>query len=60
MHNAFVDERYTRDQEEPLWKVFAADLERLRLAHESDVWPENPTPLCGWCPVKTCQFHKVR
>lgn len=60
MHNAFVDERYTRDQEEPLWKVFAADLERLRLAHERDVWPENPTPLCGWCPVKTCEFYKVR
>ncbi len=23
-------------------------------------WNPNPTPLCGWCPVKTCEFHKER
>jgi hypothetical protein len=21
-------------------------------------WPEKPSPLCGWCPVKQCQHNK--
>lgn len=59
-HNTFIDETYHRDDSEHLWKDFLPDLERLKLSHESDKWPENPTPLCGWCPVTTCQFQKVR
>lgn len=59
-HNAFVDEQYDREQSEQLWKDFFPDLERLKLSHEHNKWPENPTPLCGWCPVTTCQFQKTR
>ncbi len=59
-HNTYIDETYHRDDSEHLWKDFLPDLERLKLSHESDKWPENPTPLCGWCPVTTCQFQKVR
>lgn len=59
-HNTFVDEEYSRDQSEALWKDFLPDLERLKLSHEQNKWPENPTPLCGWCPVNTCQFNNER
>lgn len=59
-HNVFIDEEYDRDQSEAMWKEFLPDLERLKLSHEHNKWPENPTPLCGWCPVNTCQFNKVR
>lgn len=59
-HNVFIDEEYDRDQSEDMWKEFLPDLERLKLSHEHNKWPENPTPLCGWCPVTTCQFQKVR
>lgn len=59
-HNTFVDEEYRRDQWEDLLAAFAADLNRLQLSYENGTWPANPTPLCGWCPVKTCQFHKER
>lgn len=59
-HNTFVDEEYTRSDWDQLWSAFTPDLERLRISYESDKWPANPTPLCGWCPVKTCQFYKVR
>lgn len=59
-HNVFIDEEYDRDQSEVMWKEFLPDLERLKLSHEHNKWPENPTPLCGWCPVNTCQFNKVR
>ena len=59
-HNTFIDEEYSRDESEHLWKDFLPDLERLKLSHEQDKWPENPTPLCGWCPVNTCQFNRMR
>jgi hypothetical protein len=55
-----MDEEYTRDQIPKLWKYFESDLERLKHSYENDVWNPNPTPLCGWCPVKTCEFHKER
>jgi CRISPR/Cas system-associated exonuclease Cas4 (RecB family) len=59
-HNTFINEVYHRDQSEDLWKDFLPDLERLKLSYDNDKWPENPTPLCGWCPVTSCQFQKVR
>jgi CRISPR/Cas system-associated exonuclease Cas4 (RecB family) len=60
MHESFMDEEYTRDQIPKLWSYFENDLERLRFSYENDVWQANPTPLCGWCPVKSCEFHKER
>ncbi len=59
-HNTFIDEEYKREQVSSMWENFIPELERLRLSHEHDKWPENPTPLCGWCPVTTCQFQRVR
>jgi hypothetical protein len=60
MHESFMDEEYTRDQIPMLWKYFESDLERLNHSYENDVWQANPTPLCGWCPVRSCEFHKER
>ena len=57
-HNHFVTSEYSRDNIALYWEDFYWNLERLRLSHENDSWQANPTPLCGWCPVKTCQFHK--
>lgn len=58
LHNKFVDEAYSRDQMDKLWNTFNPTLERLRISYENNTWTENPTPLCGWCPVTTCKFHK--
>ena len=60
MYDSFLAEEYTRDDIPKLWDSFKGDLERLELSYENDVWQTNPTPLCGWCPVKTCEFHKER
>lgn len=59
-HNTFINEEYTREESDELWNDFIPDLERLKLSYDQDKWPENPTPLCGWCPVTTCQFQRVR
>lgn len=58
MHESFMDEEYTREQIPKLWSYFKNDLERLSLSYENDTWQANPTPLCGWCPVRTCEFYK--
>ena len=60
MHESFMDEEYSRDQIPKLWNYFSTDLERLNISYENDIWNPNPTPLCGWCPVRTCEFHKER
>jgi CRISPR/Cas system-associated exonuclease Cas4 (RecB family) len=60
MHNSFITEEYERGQVTQLWDHFTPDLERLKLSYEQDVWHKNPTPLCGWCPVKSCEHHKER
>jgi len=28
-------------------------------AYQNDSWQENPTPLCGWCPVTECPHNTV-
>ena len=59
-HNSFVSEEYGRNDIEKLWLVFEPELKRLGYAFVADQWPARPTPLCGWCPVKTCEFYKER
>lgn len=60
MHDVFIDEQYQREDRDKLWGSFATDLARLSVSYENNVWPANPTPLCGWCPVQTCEFHGRR
>ena len=60
MHNQFITEEYKREDIEKSWKRFEQPLQRLNMSYENDSWVPNPTPLCGWCPVVTCDFHKPR
>lgn len=60
VHEHFVTSEYARDNSDRLWQDFMADLERLRLSHVNATWQPNPTPLCGWCPVSSCEFNKQR
>jgi len=60
MHESFMDEHYQREDIPKLWKAFEGDLARLQLSYDNDTWQPNPTPLCGWCPVTTCEYHKER
>lgn len=60
VHNSFMDEEYTRSQIDDLWGAFVPALIQLETSFETGVWNPNRTPLCGWCPVTSCEFHKVR
>ena len=58
MHNIIVDETYTRDQTNDLWSHFVPHLERWKIAHETNEWLASPNNLCGYCPVRTCEFNR--
>ena len=60
VHTSFVDEAYTRDQVNELWDQFHPDLQRLQTSYDTGVWNPNQTPLCGWCPVTSCENYKER
>ena len=59
-HEHFVTSEYSREKIDEYWQDFYWELERMRLSYENDSWQANPTPLCGWCPVHTCEHHKER
>jgi len=59
-HNGFTEEEYTREDISDIWAVFHQDLRRLDASYETGVWNPNKTPLCGWCPVRTCEHYKER
>lgn len=56
--NTFIPENYVREEITKYWASFANELERLKLSFESAIWPPNPSGLCGFCPVSTCNFQK--
>ena len=57
-HNQFIPEEYKREDIEASWGHFTAPLMRLSHSYDTDTWTPNPTPLCGYCPVKSCDFNK--
>lgn len=60
VHETFVTSEYSRKDEDKLWADFSPSLDRLRISFEKNQWQPNPTPLCGWCPVNTCEFRRER
>jgi RecB family exonuclease len=58
--NEFIKKNHTRDEQELLYSTFDEPLEALAAAEEHDVWNAISSPLCGWCPVTSCEHHRKR
>lgn len=58
--NDLVKASYLRGEADEYWWDFRERSARIVKAHDSGVWNPKPTPLCGWCVVKTCEFNKKR
>ena len=58
-HNQFIPEEYKREDIDKSWGHFLGPLTRLDQSYNSNTWRANPTPLCGYCPVKSCEFNKT-
>ena len=55
--NDIVKMSMTRDQKDEHWWRYRERTARLEACFENDVWNPTSTPLCGWCPVTTCEFN---
>lgn len=51
-HNMSIEEA---DAE---WWKYRERVGRIAASMEADVWNPNRTPLCGYCPVQSCEFNK--
>jgi len=60
VHNSFVPETYNRKDTDSYWHAFLPDIQRLQMSFDTGNWSPNPTKLCGWCPVKTCNFYSEK
>ena len=55
--NDIVKMAMTADDAKKHWWSYRERYARLEASFANDVWNPNQTPLCGWCPVKTCEFN---
>ena len=39
------------------WQRYRERVAKLAACTQNDVWNPNQTPLCGWCPVRSCEFN---
>ena len=58
--NEFVNKEHNSQHKLAYFEHVRFDLERLEKAMETGVWNAVSGPLCGWCPVKTCQNYRER
>ena len=58
--NDIAKASYMVGEAEEYWWDYRERVARIEQAHDTGVWNPKPTPLCGWCPVKTCEHHKPR
>ena len=56
--NDMVKMSMTREEIHAHWWEYRERTARLGASYANNVWNPNQTPLCGWCPVKTCEFNK--
>lgn len=58
--NEFIPKDHYRDKMHQYLSVFSEQLERLEGAQLSGVWNPKSGPLCGWCPVVSCENYRPR
>jgi ATP-dependent exoDNAse (exonuclease V) beta subunit len=55
-----IRKEHTADMRDSYFATFTPELERLEGAEKSGVWNAISGPLCGWCPVTSCEHHRKR
>lgn len=56
--NEFPKKTHTRENLDSYMSVFDKQLDYLESAIDSGVWNPKSGPLCGWCPVVSCEHYK--
>lgn len=58
--NEFIKKTHTVVYRSDYLSTFEADLDRLEAAYKLDKWHPQSSPLCKFCPVKTCEYNTNR
>jgi len=56
--NEFPNKVHKREKLNEYMSVFDDQLDQLDAAIENGVWNAKTSPLCGWCPVTSCEHYK--
>jgi len=49
--------RMQREEADAAWWQYKERVAKLEAAHTHGVWNPSQSPLCGWCPVRSCTFN---
>ena len=52
-----VKAKMSVDEVPTAWQRYRERVAKLAACHANNVWNPNQTPLCGWCPVRGCEFN---
>lgn len=55
--DSIVKHKMTREDIEANWWKYRERIARLEKCFEADVWNPTQSPLCGWCPVRSCEHN---
>jgi hypothetical protein len=55
--DSIVKHKMTRDDIDVNWWKYRERIARLEKSFEADVWNPTQSPLCGWCPVRSCEHN---
>lgn len=55
--NTVVTQMMTVEETGFHWDRYRERVAKLEQCVENDVWNPTSTPLCPWCPVKSCEFN---
>ena len=58
--NEFIPKVHVRTEKRAYLNTFSGQLENLSDAQLTGVWNPKSGPLCGWCPVTSCEHHRPR
>ena len=58
--NEFPKKTHTREHLDMYLSVFDKQLGQLEDAMDNGMWNAKTSPLCGWCPVTSCEHYRPR
>ena len=58
--DSMVKHKLSIDDAAAAWWDYRERVGKIEAAHANGVWNPKQSPLCGWCPVKSCEFNTKR
>ena len=55
--NSVIKHKVERKEEDALWWAYRERTARIEASHSNAVWNPQPSGLCPWCPVTSCEYH---